>query len=85
MPVVVGNEDEEHAGFYGEFICLHPAFKRPMGHPKYMKRKAGCMEKQGKILIFIFQVCYRGGPHQEKLPQPRRRGRTSALGGKRLK
>ena len=26
-----------------------------------------------------------GGPHQEELPQPRRRGRTSALGAKRLK
>jgi hypothetical protein len=43
---------EAHADLYGEFICLHPAFKRPKGRPKNMKRKTGYIEKQGKKRIF---------------------------------
>jgi hypothetical protein len=46
-----------------------------------MKRKAGYMEKKGKKRIFTFQVWLQGEPYQENLPQPRRRGRISALGG----
>jgi hypothetical protein len=50
-----------------------------------MKRKAGYMEKKGKKRIFTCQVWLQGEPYQENLPQPRRRGRISALGGKHLK
>jgi hypothetical protein len=46
-----------HADLYDESICLYPAFMRPKGRLKNMKRKAGYMEKQGKKRIFTCQVC----------------------------
>jgi hypothetical protein len=59
---------EAHADFYDESIGLYPAFKRPKGRPKSMKRKAGYMEKQGKKRIFTCQVCYKEGHAKKSCP-----------------
>jgi len=60
---------EAHADLYDESICLHPAFKRPKGRPKNMKRKAGYMEKQGKKRTFTCQVCYQEGHTKKSCPK----------------
>ena len=51
-------------------VLLHPAFKRPKGRPKSIKRKGRpkYMEKQGKKRIFTCQVCYKEGHTKESCP-----------------
>jgi hypothetical protein len=81
-PLASTAQIEAHAGLYDEPICLHPAFKRPKGRPKSMRRKAGYMGKAGQEAHLYLPGVLQGGTYQEKLPRPCRRGRTSALGGK---
>ena len=69
FPLPSAADVEKHSGLINRNICLPPAFKRPKGRPRSLKRQKGFMEKPfTKKRKMTCQICYAKGHTKKNCP-----------------